>query len=95
MAIRDSRLAPRASKKRKERRQKVAGAGAEDFILWVPPISHRSPDKEEKEDDMFGLVHNFSTQKRKRDVILEQAADAVPEVARGSSQPRPDEGSEV
>ena len=44
---------------------------------------------------MFGLVHNFAARKRKRDAILEQATDAVPEVARESSQPGPDGGSEV
>ena len=49
--------------------------------MWVPPISYRSPDrdeKEEEEDNMSGLVHNFSARKRKRDAILEQAANAVP-----------------
>ena len=44
---------------------------------------------------MSGLVHNFAAQKWKRDAMLEQAADAVPEVAGGSSQPCPDWGSEV
>ena len=44
---------------------------------------------------MFGLVHNFAARKRKRDAILEQATDAVPEVARESSQLGPDGGSEV
>ena len=98
LAIKDSRLTPRASKKKKGRCQKVAEAGAEDFIPWVPPISRRSPNREEEEeeeDDMSGLVHNFAARKRKRDVILEHAADATPEVARGSSQPGSDGGSEV
>ena len=98
LAIKDSRLVPRASKKKKGRCHKAIGVGAEDFILWVPPISRRSPDKEEEEeeeDDMFSLVHNFSAQKWKRDAILEQAADVAPKVARGSSQPGPDGGSEV
>ena len=78
LAIKDSRLAPRASKKRKGRRQKVAEARADDFIPWVPPISYRSPNREEKEEEdyeLFGLVHNFAARKRKRDVILEKAAD--------------------
>ena len=44
---------------------------------------------------MSGLVHNFAAWKRKRDAILEQAADAVPEAAGGSSQPDLDGGSEV
>ena len=101
MAIKDSRLAPRVAKKKKGRRQKVVGAEAEDFILWVPPISCHSSDREEEEeeekeeDGMFGLIHNFTTRKWKRDAILEQAADAAPEVAGGSGQPCPDGGLEV
>ena len=96
MAIKDTCLAPRASKKKKGtlRRPKFVG----DFIPWVPPISHRSPDKEEKkekEDDMSGLIHNFDARNRKRDVILEQVANVVPNVAGGSGQLFPDGGSEV
>ena len=70
----------------------------EDFILWVPPISHRSLDREEEEeeeDDMSELVHNFIARKRKRDVIFKQVVDVVPEVVGGSSQPCPDGGSEM
>ena len=44
---------------------------------------------------MSGLVHNFASRKRKRDVILEQATNVVPERARGLSQPCLDRGSEV
>ena len=98
MAIKDSRLAPRASKKKKGRWQKSARAGAEDFISWVPPIFHRSSDREEDEkenDDMSSLVHNFVARKRKRDAVLEQVVDVVPKVARGLNQPCPNEGSEV
>ena len=98
LAIKDFRLTPRVSKKKKGRRQKAAGAGEEDFIPWVPPISRRSSDREEEneeEDDMSSLVHNFSARKRKRDAILKQAADAIPEVAGGSNQPCPNGGSEV
>ena len=98
LAIKDSRLTPQALKKKKGRRLKFAGVEEEDFISWVPPISRRSPDREEvdeEENEMSVLVHNFAARKRKRVVILEQAADAVPEVARGSSQPGPDGGSEV
>ena len=100
LAIKDSRLAPRASKKRKGtlRPQKVDRARVEDFILWVPPISCRSQDKEEEEEEennMSILIHNFAARNRKRDASLEQAADAVPEVAGGSGHPCPDGGSEV
>ena len=99
LAIKDSRPAPQASKKKKGtlRRQKVAGAGMEDFILWIPPISRRSPNlkEEEENDEMSGLIHNSAARKWKRGAILEQAADAPPEVVRGLGQPRSDEGSEV
>ena len=44
---------------------------------------------------MSGLVHNFAARKQKRDAMLEQSADVVPEGARGSIQPCPDRGSEV
>ena len=44
---------------------------------------------------MSGLIHNFTARKRKRDASLEQATDAIPEVAGGSGQPCPDGGSEV
>ena len=44
---------------------------------------------------MSGLIHNFATRKLKRDASLEQVADVVPEVARGSGQPYSDGGSEV
>ena len=93
LATKDCRLTPQASKKMKESRLKVAGAGTEEFIPWVPPISHRSPDREEEEkeeDDMYKLVHNFTARKRKRDASLEQVVDAAPEVDRGSGQPCPD-----
>ena len=70
---------------------------AEDFILWVPPISRRSPkwEEEEEEDGMSDLIHNFATWKRKRDVSLKQAADVILEVAGGLGQPCSDEGSKV
>ena len=70
----------------------------EDFIPWVPPISLRSLDEEEEEEeeeDMSGLVYNFASRKRKRDAILEQAANVIPKVAGGLNQPCPDGGSEV
>ena len=46
LVIKDSSLAPRATKKKRGRRQKAVEAGAEDFIPWVPPISRRSPNRE-------------------------------------------------
>ena len=59
--------APQASKKKKGtfRRQKVAGARAKDFILWVPPISLHPPnwEEEEEEDGMSNLIHNFAARK--------------------------------
>ena len=75
-------------KKKKGRHQKSSGAGAKDFISWVPPISCRSPvgEEEEKEEDyMSYLVHNFAARKRKRDAMLEQYANFVPERAKGPS----------
>ena len=44
---------------------------------------------------MSGLVHNFAARKRKRDAILEQAVNAIPERARGLSHPCSDGGWEV
>ena len=44
---------------------------------------------------MLDLVHNFAAQKRKRDASLEQATDAILEVAWGSGQLLLDQGSEV
>ena len=52
----------------------------------MPLISLRSPvreEEDEEDDDMSGLVHNFYARKWKRDVMLEQSADVVPEGARG------------
>ena len=52
----------------------------------MPSIFLRSlgKDKEdEEEDDMSGLVHNFAARKRKRDAMLDQSANVVPEGARG------------
>ena len=98
LARKDSRLGPQASKKKKGSKKKVAGAGMEDLIPWVPPISRCSPDKEEEEeeeDDMSEFVHNFSAWKRKRDAGLEQVTDAALEVAGGLGQPCLNGGSKV
>ena len=99
LARKGSRPASQASKKKKGtfRRLKIVGAGAEDFIMWVPLVSQRSPDWEEEEekDGMSDLIHNFVARKRKRDASLEQAVNAIHKVAGGSSQPHSDENSEV
>ena len=82
-----SRPAPRAVKRKKGRpeQKKVPGAGVENVIPWVPPISNHPPDQEEEEEEeeMSDLVHNFAAHKRKRDASFKQVVDAVPEVARG------------
>ena len=44
---------------------------------------------------MSSSIHNFSTWKRKRDASLEQAANSIPDVAKGSVQPCSDGGLEV
>ena len=44
---------------------------------------------------MSDLIHNFSTQKRKRDASFELAVDAILGVAWGSGRCCLDEGSEV
>ena len=69
----------------------------EDFFPWVPPISSRPPDCEEKEeeDGMSDLIHNFTARKRKRDASFKRAIDTIPGVAEGSGRSLSDEGSEV
>ena len=42
---------------------------------------------------MSDLIHNFAARKRKRDASFERAVNAIPGVAKGSSQSRSDEGS--
>ena len=55
------RPAPRTLKKRKGTfgGQNVPGAGVDDFVPWIPPISSRPPDwkEEEEEDGMSDLSH--------------------------------------
>ena len=48
-------------------RLKTPGAGVEDFVPWVSPISSCPPtrEEEEKEDEMVDLVHNFGAWKSK------------------------------
>ena len=56
----------------------------EDFVPWVTPISSLPPtsEKEEEEDDMVDLVHNFDARKRKRGASFKRATDTTPEVVR-------------
>ena len=65
----DPCLAPQASKKGRwaPERRKAPGAGVEDFVLWIAPISSLPPasKEEEEEDEMADLVHNFGAWKRK------------------------------
>ena len=87
LARKGSRPAPRAVKGKKGTlgQKKVPGAGVENFVPWVPPISNHPPnwEEEEEEKEMFDLVHNFATRKRKRDVSFKRVVDVVPEVAGG------------
>ena len=59
----DSRPAPQASKKGKRVSEwpKTPGARVEDFVPWVPQISicPLARAKEEEEDEIADLVHNF------------------------------------
>ena len=67
------------------RATKGSGAGVEDFVPRVPPISSHPPDweEEEEEDEMSNLIHNFAARKRKRDASFKRAVDVIPEVAGG------------
>ena len=62
----------------------------EDFVHWVSPISKSPParekEEEEEEDEMADLVHNFTTQKRKRGARFKRATDAILEVAGEANQ---------
>ena len=80
----DSRPAPRAAKKgrRVHERRRTPRVGVEDFVPWVTPISNLPPasEKEEEEDEMADLVHNFGARKRKRGASFKRATDTTPEV---------------
>ena len=58
-----SRSTPQASKKgsRVPERLKIPGAGVEDFVPWVSPISSRPLARNEEEEDnkMADLFHSF------------------------------------
>ena len=62
-------------------RKRAFGAGVEDFIPWVSLISScpLASEKEEEEDEMADLVHNFGARKRKKGASFKQATDAPPE----------------
>ena len=64
-----SRPTPQASKKgrRVPERLRAPGAGVEDFVPWVSPISSCPPasEEEEEEDEMVDHVYNFDAWKRK------------------------------
>ena len=61
----DSRLTPKATKKKKKKGKIITvDAGLEGFVDWVDPnVSHPA---EEKEDDMSSLAIEFSARMRKR-----------------------------
>ena len=54
----------------------------EDLLPWVAPISclQLASEKEEEEDEMADLIHNFGARKRKRGANFKQAIDATLEV---------------
>ena len=78
-------------------RLKTLGAGVEDFVPWVSPISSRPParEEEEEEDEMADLVHNFGARKCKRGSNFKRATGATPKVANEASQQPSGESSNV
>ena len=69
-------------------RQIAPGAGVEDFVPWVAPISSRPPasKEEEEEDEMDDLVYNFDARKCKRGASFKRATDTTPEVVNEANQ---------
>ena len=70
---------------------KTLGAGVEDFIPWVSPISSCPPAREEEEEEeekeeMADLVHNFGARKHKKGANFKRAIGATPEVVVEASQ---------
>ena len=58
-----------------------------DFIPWVRPESSQPLDlKEEKEEEMIGLLDRYAARKQKRQEDVAQEADAAPDQATGSSR---------
>ena len=94
----DSRPTPQASKKgrRVPKWRRAPGAGVEDFVPWVAPISSRPPASEEEEErnEMADLVHNFGGRKRKQGAIFKRATNATSEVVGEADQHPTGGGSE-
>ena len=94
-----SRPAPQASKKgrRVPERLKILGAGLEDLVPWISPISSCPPvrEKEEEEKEMADLVHNFGARKHKRGANFKRVTSATPEMADEVSQQPFDKSSDV
>ena len=69
----------------------------EDFVPWVSPISSHplAREKEEEEDEIADLVHNFGARKRKRGASFKWATDAALEVVGEADQHPTGEGSDV
>ena len=90
-----SRPALQASKKgrRVPERRRALGAGVEDFVPWVAPISSRPPVSED-EDKMADLVHNFDAQKRKQGASFKRVTDATLEGVGEANQHPTGEGSD-
>ena len=78
-------------------RRRAPRAGVEDFVPWVAPISIRPPtsEKEEEENKMADLVHNFGARKCKRGASFKRVADAIPEVVGEADQHPTGEGLDV
>ena len=68
----------------------------EDFVPWVAPISSLPPtsEKEEEEDDMADLIHNFGARKRKRGASFNRTTDVTPEAIGEVDQHLTGRGSE-
>ena len=77
-----ARPAPQATKKGRGETEwrRAPGTGVEDFVLWVALISSLLPasEKEEEEDEMADLIHDFGARKGKRGANFKQAMDATP-----------------
>ena len=87
-----SHPAPQASKKgrRVPERRREPSTRVEDFVPWVAPISSLpfppTSEKEEEEDEMVDLIHNFGARKRKQGSSFKRATDATLEVVSEADQ---------